>query len=1218
MKIIKKSFSCLLAILMIFSVVSVGFTASAVGTNGSILKEIVLEPMARPKVTFTCTPVTRVALAANSMEPGTAIVKATPSGIPELSGAYAAQAYAGETPSATKISFQSNTVGVTPKNITCSNESVVLSDVVYNGSTSSYVCEIVSGTAEPGSAITFTIDYEWTDGNSYQEKCVTFVEGIANGGSYAEARSDIHALSGTSNRLHVYAGASTRILGTGVYYEQPAEIITSVEDPYRSYGVYNVATGTITDNVASGYNTSIFVDDQTAKPAGQMNMACEIGIPGTSLAHIYVDSSVTKTLADANIRYNVTVGALSGTGNDNPYTAIADMGVSSGSNVDNISTANDAVAQAAIGLDIPVKADYGVKQFQKNTSMTSITAGVGPYKTLFSKLLTGNVSTLVDGSTYTITSKYYSYRWYDIAALRKFNMTSAATVPVSMTFHIVDKGALRDLINKVMTSEPESPAARVQNKGANPQAWFYKSGFSQFQTSYTEALRVLNNPKATQAEIDAATKSLQTMYNGLTLKTADYTKVNELVDIAEEIVDNEECYYEDGVAIVEEALSMVKKNYNILYQNVVDIMAENLLAAINNVKVKPADYEGVYTAKIKAEALDEDDYTVDSWQNLQDAVGAIVYGKTALEQREVNAMADAINNAIQKLVKLSADLTALNAKLNEAKNIDISKYINGTIILNPIENAQAIVTENVSKPIAKERQSEVDALTKALDDAIKSLIPKIAYKDDLKAALDAEIPGEMERYDQDILDQYITLIIEGSMIYSDESLTIADQAMIDAKTSEIVEKYIELMASYVDACRHETLGPVVYENEVSADCTTEGSYDMVIYCLDCGEEFSRVTTTTPAYGHFEDEPVVENVVDAGCVTGGSFDTVIYCLDCGEEVLRVTTTTDALGHFEADAVKENEIPATCTTSGSYDSVVYCMACDEEIDRSSVEVDALGHVEGIEVKENEIPATCTTSGSYDSVVCCVACGEEFSRNTVEVDALGHTEESAIKENEIPATCTTAGSYDSIVYCSVCNEELSRNTVTTDALGHTESEAVEENRVEPTYDEAGSYDMVVYCSVCGEEVSRTTVEIPMLDGYFRAATGSTTVIDEELGFIYGLEIGLDDLEGYVEYSKSVSYETTDGIGTGMLLTTYRDGEIWATYTIIIFGDLNGDGVIDIYDASILAAIVNGDMELEEGDAILFAADLNGDTAVDIYDLAILNAVVNGETEISQLPLA
>ena len=81
MKMTKRILSSLMVVLMVLSVVSTGFTAFAVDSNGAFLEEIVLEPIARPDVTFTVTPVTRVALAANSMEPGTAIVKATPSGV---------------------------------------------------------------------------------------------------------------------------------------------------------------------------------------------------------------------------------------------------------------------------------------------------------------------------------------------------------------------------------------------------------------------------------------------------------------------------------------------------------------------------------------------------------------------------------------------------------------------------------------------------------------------------------------------------------------------------------------------------------------------------------------------------------------------------------------------------------------------------------------------------------------------------------------------------------------------------------------------------------------------------------------------------------------------------------------------------------------------------------------------------------------------------------
>ena len=1122
MKLGKRILSCVMVLAMILSVLSVGITANAAT---SIIQEIIIEPIARPKVTFTCTPITRVAKAANSMEPGTTIVKATPSGIPELSGSYTAQAYAGETPAATKIEFKSNTVGITPKKISCTNESIVLSNLVYDGIAGTYTCEIISGTAEAGSAITFTIDYEWTDGNSYQEKCVTFVEGIANGGSYVEAKCDIHSLSGTSTRLIVLATANTRVLGTGVYYEQPAEIITSAEDPYRTYGVYNPATGQLIENVASGYNTSIFMDDQTAKPAGQMNIACEIGVPGTSLAHVYVDSSVTKTLADANIRVDINVGSLSSTGNSNPYTAIADTWVSAGANVDSIVTTNDTVAQSEIGVTIPTKQDHGVKKFEVNTAMTSVTGGAGAYQDLYTYNLTGRVANLADGASYTITSKYYSYLYSDIALLRKFNMTSAATTPTAMTFHIVDKGALRELINTVMTSDPDTPAQRTQKKGANPQAWFYKSGFSQFQTAYIEALRVYNNPKATQAEIDAATKSLQTMYNNLQLKTADYTRVNELNTQANAILKKSDAYSNTDIALIEEAQDLVTKNYSILYQGSVDQMADNLERAINNATPLDADYEEIYIAKLEIRDLKEDEYTPESWQALQNALNAVDYNKTALEQSEVDAMAQAINDAIKNLQIVLADFTVLEEKLSEAKGLNPAEYLNGEVLAAPISAAEVAIADNAANPWRKTKQSQVDTLADNIDDAIKSLILKNAYKGALKEAIDAEIPGKREYYNQAILNEYELLVWEGTTLYEDESLTVYDQVRIDEKTAEITEKYAQLMATYDDSCRHTGQNTAVKENDIAPTCIKNGSYDLVLYCSDCGEEIYRQTYVRNATGHKADKAVTENETEADCVNNGGYDTVTYCTVCGEEVSRVTTVIDALGHKEGEEVIENGVDPDCVNNGSYDTVVYC--------------------------------------------------------------------------------------------TVCGEEVSRVKTVLDAFGHRAGEAVEENRKDATSTEAGAYDMVVYCTVCGGEISRETIVIPVLDGYFREAEGSTTVIDKELGYIYGLEIGLTDLEDYVEYSVSVSYETPDGIGTGMLLTVLRDGEEWQNYTIVIFGDLNGDGVIDIYDSSVLAAIVNGDMELEEGDVLLFAADLNSDTAVDIYDLAILNSVVNGETEIAQIPM-
>ena len=970
----------LMAILMTMSVFSVGMNAFAIESNGSILKEIILTPTPRPQVEFYCTEVTRVAASVNSMQPGNKIVKATPSGVPELSGEFSSQAYAGETPKATRIIFVSPTAGISITKFSCDNSSVTFSDMKFTAP-GTYEIDITGGTAEAGTAITFSIDYTWTDGNTYQEKCVTYVENIATGGAFAELRVTWKPYSGTGSWYRGYASAITRVLGKGVYYEMPADIGMT-----QKSGSYNVATKSFADG--SGLTT--YYEEERVESAGLFNNPRETidhtkFITGTSQAHIYLDSSVSKSLSDINLRIDSNVGNENDDfhvrNNDSPSVALGESYVYVGAQTTAPSGySTNSVAQAAIGYSVPARSDYGFGS--ENGAYSTITSGSRNGGHIITSYLNGSVADMVSGSAYTVINRYYAYFRGSYAYI-----TNSPIVPVVMNFHVVDKGALRELINFVMTSDPDTPSTRTQRKGTNPQAWYYRSGFSQFQNAYVDAIRVLNNPKATQAEIDASTKSLQTMYNNLQLKTADYTHVNELYDLADSILDNEEAYPTSDMALIREAQEMVTKSYSILYQSAVDQMADNLQIAIDRAMPNAANYEKIYELKTQYQAINKADYKIETVEVVDVAFAKVEYNLTALEQTKVDEWAKEIETAIKNLEPLPADFSVLEATLVEAKNINADLYINGDILTEQIIKAEEAIADHTEKPWIISRQAEVDALSQNISEAIDNLILKTLNKEALKTAIDKEIPGVLECYDQELLSEYMELVEEGIQIYNNKALTIYHQPGVDAITNAITEKYSELMESYDDSCKHLS-------------------------------------------------------------------------------------------------------------------------------------------------------------------------------------------------------------------------STNTVI-------------ENKIEATYDATGSYDLVVYCSVCGEELSRQTVIIPVLEDYFKAAEGSITIIDTELGYIYGLDIGLSDLEGYVEYSKSVSYETPDGIGTGMTLTTFRGGEEWETYTIVIFGDLNGDGVIDIYDSSVLAAIVNGDMELEEGDVLLFAADLNGDTAVDIYDLAILNSVVNGETEFAQIPM-
>ncbi|MBR6718828.1 MAG: hypothetical protein IKI77_10875, partial [Oscillospiraceae bacterium] len=108
----------------------------------------------------------------------------------------------------------------------------------------------------------------------------------------------------------------------------------------------------------------------------------------------------------------------------------------------------------------------------------------------------------------------------------------------------------------------------------------------------------------------------------------------------------------------------------------------------------------------------------------------------------------------------------------------------------------------------------------------------------------------------------------------------------------------------------------VEESRVEATCTTDGSYNLVVYCETCGEEVSRETVVIPATGHTPAEAVEESRVEATCTTDGSYDLVVYCETCGEVVSRETVVIPATGHNYGEPVwswngfESAEVTLTC--------------------------------------------------------------------------------------------------------------------------------------------------------------------------------------------------------------------------------------------------------------------------------------------------------------------
>ena len=130
----------------------------------------------------------------------------------------------------------------------------------------------------------------------------------------------------------------------------------------------------------------------------------------------------------------------------------------------------------------------------------------------------------------------------------------------------------------------------------------------------------------------------------------------------------------------------------------------------------PADYSSVDAAIAKANALEKDNYK--DFSAVEAAINLVVPGKTLAEQADVDAMAQAIENAITALQYKDADYTKVDAAIAKANALEKDNYKDFSAVEEAIN---AVVRDkNITE------QDEVDAMAQAIEDAMAALVKKPA------------------------------------------------------------------------------------------------------------------------------------------------------------------------------------------------------------------------------------------------------------------------------------------------------------------------------------------------------------------------------------------------------------------------------------------------------------------------------------------------------------
>ena len=196
---------------------------------------------------------------------------------------------------------------------------------------------------------------------------------------------------------------------------------------------------------------------------------------------------------------------------------------------------------------------------------------------------------------------------------------------------------------------------------------------------------------------------------------ADYSAVDEaMAAIPADLT----VYTDESVAALNTAVDGVVRGKALASQANVNAMAQAIEDAITDLKYKGANYTKVDAAIAKANALNKDNYK--DFSGVETAVNAVVRDKNITEQSEVNTMAKAIEDAIAALQYKDADYTKVDAAIAKANALNKANYKD----FSAVEAAVNAVVRG--KNITE--QSEVDAMVKAIEDAIAALQYKDAGK----------------------------------------------------------------------------------------------------------------------------------------------------------------------------------------------------------------------------------------------------------------------------------------------------------------------------------------------------------------------------------------------------------------------------------------------------------------------------------------------------------
>ncbi len=240
-------------------------------------------------------------------------------------------------------------------------------------------------------------------------------------------------------------------------------------------------------------------------------------------------------------------------------------------------------------------------------------------------------------------------------------LTAANAALTSEDAEVVS-GAAADLNEAIeaLVNKPNLTAlnAAITAAEAKTEADYTAASWSAMQTALTAAKAALTSES--QDAVNTATANLNAAVTALKTKP-NYAALQAKIDEAKEL--NASDYTVASWASFEMALEAAEEALTADTQNAVDSAKNGLEVAINGLRKKPTtqvetvDYTALNEAIAKAEALDETEYTEESWAVLLEKLSFAMIQTSGKYQATVDNATNGLNDAIAALEKLPADET---------------------------------------------------------------------------------------------------------------------------------------------------------------------------------------------------------------------------------------------------------------------------------------------------------------------------------------------------------------------------------------------------------------------------------------------------------------------------------------------------------------------------------------------------------------------------------